>query len=109
MPDNKGKKDKTTVRPSIEDSFKELELRNAAGEDFTYLKNQNDNISFESSIGRNSKLNYIGDYGNSKYDESLTDQYFRQYVGSDNLGYQEQRAQNQSGIAKIGSGLGNVS
>lgn len=108
MPDNKGKKDKTTVRPSIEDSFKELELRNIAGEDFSYLKNQNDNISFESSIGRNSKLNYIGDYGNSKYDESLTDQYFRKYIGSDNVGFQEQRAQNQSGLAKVGSGLGNT-
>lgn len=108
MPDNKGKKDKTTVRPSIEDSFKELELRNIAGEDFSYLKDQSNNISLESSIGRNSKLNYIGDYGSSKYDESLTDQYFRQYVGSDNVGFQEQRAQNQSGLAKVGSGLGNI-
>ena len=40
--------------------------------------------------------------------ESLTDQYFRQYIGSDNLGFQEQRAQNQSSIAKLGAGLGNA-
>lgn len=50
---------------------------------------------------------FINDYGQSKYDEPLTEQYFRQ-TGEGNLGFQEQRAQNQSSLAKLGSGLTNT-
>lgn len=100
MPDNK-KKEPQKQFLTLEDQLNNL--KNSPEQDKLNLAQQSDNLDLPgwSTAGQ------FNDFGKSKYDEPLTEQYFRQ-TGEGNLGFQEQRAQNQSSLAKLGSGLGNT-
>lgn len=80
-----------------------LKKRMENGEDFSYLQLDKP----DTRLPGYSTEEAMNDFGQSKYDKSLTQQYFKNY-GDSNLGYQEQRGQEQSSIAKLGSGLGNA-
>ncbi len=102
MPDNKKKENKSPKQfLTLEDQLNNLS--NTPKKDILNLKDQSQNVNKPGW----STANQFNDYGQSTYDEPLTEQYFRQ-TGEANSGFQEQRAQNQSSLAKLGSGLGNT-
>jgi exodeoxyribonuclease-5 len=84
-----------------EDAIDKFSKRVKAGEDFSYVGQV---ITPQPGYSTKEQFNLFGE---SKYDKPLTQQYFENY-GDENLPFQYQRAQEQSSLAKIGSGLANA-